>query len=303
MAGPQVSLDLLRTFQVVYRLGTMTGAAAALRLSQPSVTHQMRVLESAVGLPLFLRQARGVTPTAAAHDLAKRLDGPLDALAAVAVGLSDAQGPSGRTLHLGGPAELLTTRVAPALSDVLAAGVRVRVRVGQADDLIGELAAGRLDLIVSTVRPRRSGIHAEPLCDEEFALVAAPTLVRELDPHLMGTNPGRALSALPLLAYSEDLAIIRRWWRHVLHQPPAAHPVLVLPDLRGLLTAAVAGLGATVLPLYLCAEDLAAGRLLTVHATDDPPINTLYLAARAATRHQPHISRAWATLQQQAGRW
>ncbi|MEU4427970.1 LysR family transcriptional regulator, partial [Actinoplanes sp. NPDC024001] len=79
-----LSLDLLHTFLAVHRAGTLTRAAELLGLSQPTVTAQLRTLESRIGQPLFVRGARGVTPTPAADDLARRLDGPLDALAAVA---------------------------------------------------------------------------------------------------------------------------------------------------------------------------------------------------------------------------
>jgi DNA-binding transcriptional LysR family regulator len=280
-----VSLDLLHTFLAVHRSGTLTRAAEMLGLSQPTVTAQVRALESELGHPLFVRGARGVTPTAAADDLARRLDGPMDALAGVAAGLRDPRGPAGRTLHLGGPAELMTERVVPALAGTIAAGVAVRVRLGLADDLLAELGQGRLDLVVSAIRPRRAGLHAEPLCDEEFVLVAAPALMPVTD-----------LSRAPLMSYAEELPIIRRWWRHVLGQPPPKRAVLVVPDLRALRTAAIAGIGVTVLPRYLVAEDLAGGVLAEVLPTADPPINTLYLATRAAGRDAPHLAAARAAL-------
>ncbi|MDI6100940.1 LysR family transcriptional regulator [Actinoplanes sp. NEAU-A12] len=280
-------LDLLHTFLTVYRAGTMTRAAETLGLSQPTVTAQLRGLESRIGQPLFVRGARGVTPTPAADDLARRLDGPMDALAGVASGLLGEAGPAGRTLHLGGPAELMSTRVLPALAGVIAAGVEVRVRLGLADELLAELSDGRLDLVVSAIRPRRSGLHAEPLCDEEFVLVGAP---------------GVDVSA-GLLAYAEELPIIRRWWRHVLGTPPPKRAVLVVPDLRALRAAAVAGIGVTVLPRYLIGDELRTGELVELMSTEDPPINTLYLATRAAARDEPHLTGARTTLLAAAKGW
>ncbi|MEU4626697.1 LysR family transcriptional regulator [Actinoplanes sp. NPDC023801] len=279
-------LDLLHTFLTVHRAGTMTRAAETLGLSQPTVTAQLRTLESRIGQPLFVRGARGVTPTAAADDLARRLDGPMDVLAGVAASLAGAGNAAGRTLHLGGPAELVSARVLPALAGVIAGGTDVRVRLGLADDLLGELSDGRLDLVVSAIRPRRAGLHAEPLCDEEFVLVAAPGV---------GTSD--------LLAYAEELPIIRRWWRHVLGTPPPRRAVLVVPDLRALRAAAVAGIGATVLPRYLVEDELRSGTLVEVRPTDDPPINTLYLATRAAARDEPHLRAARTALLAAGREW
>jgi DNA-binding transcriptional LysR family regulator len=298
-----VSLDLLRTFHAAYRTGTLTAAARLLGLSQPTVTTQLRALEAAIGQPLFHRNARGVAPTAAGNDLARRLDGPLDALAEVAADLGRAPSLAGRTLRLGGPAELTTTRALPALADTMLAGVAVRFRLGLADELIAELVGGHVDLAISAVRPRRSGLHVEPLCDEEFVLVASPVMAATLDADLLAAQPARALARAPLLAYAEDLPVVRRWWRHTLGVAPPKRAALVVADLRGLRAAAVAGAGVTVLPRYLCADDLTAGRLVALVETDDPPINTLYLATRSERRTEPHIAHAWTALLRHASTW
>ncbi len=295
-----VSLDLLRTFHAVYRSGTVTAGARLLGFSQPGVTAQLRALESQVGQQLFVRGARGVRATEAAHDLARRLDGPLDALADVAADLRRDPAVRGRTLRLGGPADLTTTRVLPALAPTVAAGVTVRTSLGLADELLAGLVASRLDLVVSAVRPRQRGLHAEPLFDEEFVLVAAPGVV---DTALLETAPARAVAAVPLLADAEELPITRRWWRHVLGVAPPRRAAVVVPDLRGLLAMALAGGGAAVLPRYLCTEQLASGELEAVLDGDDPPINTLYLAARTTVRNEPHIDHAWATLRAAAADW
>jgi DNA-binding transcriptional LysR family regulator len=302
-ASKPLSLDLLRTFLAVHRAGTLTGAARLLQLSQPSVTSQLRALEHALGQPLFVRHARGVVPTATADDLARRLDGPLDAVADIAATALGSATIAGRTLRLGGPSEAIAELVLPALAAATAAGMTVRVRPGLAQDLLTELATGLLDLVVSTVRPRRRGVSHTPLYDEEFTLLAAPVVVDGLDRDLLSSDPAKALQDLALLGYAEELPIIRRWWRHVLGSPPRQRAVLVVPDLRALHSAALAGIGATVLPRYLYAADLAAGRLVELLPTDDPPINTLYLAARVTARAEPHIAHAWDALLAAARTW
>jgi DNA-binding transcriptional LysR family regulator len=46
------------------------------------------------------------------------------------------------------------------------------------------------------------------------------------------------------------------------------------------LAATVAGAGISVLPRYLCRNQLAAGALVTLFEPELAPINTLYLATR-----------------------
>lgn len=97
-----MDLALLRTFVTVHRAGSFTRAAALLGLSQPAVTSQIRTLERQLGRPLFLRQARGVTPTTIGDELAHKAAPHLDALVEIAeTGLDDES--SLRTLHLAGP--------------------------------------------------------------------------------------------------------------------------------------------------------------------------------------------------------
>ncbi|MFI6438758.1 LysR family transcriptional regulator [Streptomyces sp. NPDC050759] len=53
----------LRYFLTVVRAGTVSGAAQELRISQPSLSQQIKRLERRVGAPLFIRSSRGVELT------------------------------------------------------------------------------------------------------------------------------------------------------------------------------------------------------------------------------------------------
>jgi DNA-binding transcriptional LysR family regulator len=299
------SLDLLRTFLAVHRSGSVTAAAQLLGLSQPAVTGQVKALEERAGRPLFIRHARGVTATAAGDELAHRIAGPMDEIGrALGGGIFPDDSVSARQVaYLGAPAEFAAALLMPALAEVPASGVSLRFTTGLADDLLAQLAAGALDLVVSTQRPRRRGLAAEPLWDEEFVLVAAPPWGGRLPAATLAADGARALLGVPLLAYSEEMPIIRRYWRQVFGIPPAGRAAIVIPDLRGILAAAVAGAGITVLPRYLCAGELTAGELRLLLDPAEPPINTLYLAARQGALAQPHLAMVHRTLRSKASLW
>ncbi|GAA3203158.1 LysR family transcriptional regulator [Actinocorallia longicatena] len=285
------SLDLaqLRTFLSVYRAGSLTAAARLVGLSQPTVTTQLKALEKSLGRPLFERLPRGVAPTAAADELAARLAGPMDALEAIAGGGTREEPAPAPPVLLGGPAEMLAVLALPALAPLAGRGVRLRVTSGLADGLLDGLRSGRFDLVVSAVRPRGRSLLAEPLMDEEFVLVAAPSWADRLGQVPPDGGGPALLAGVPLLSYAEDLPILRRYWRHVFGARLAADPAIVVPDLRAVLSAAVAGAGATVLPHYLCAAELDAGTLVRLLDPDDPPINTAYLAQRVGAQIHPHV--------------
>ncbi|MGS2613116.1 LysR family transcriptional regulator [Micromonospora sp. LZ34] len=288
----KVSLDLLRSFLAVHRSGSITGAAELLGLAQPTVTAQLRALEEALGRPLFDRVPRGVLPTAAGDELARRVADPLDRLEEV---LADERAvPYPRTVFLGGPAEFLAERALPAVAGLVAEGLQVRVAAGLPDQLAEDLTAGRLDLAVTSVRPRRRGLTAEPLYDEEFALVAAPVWAGRLS----GPVTPQTLRAVPLVAYAEEAPIVRRYWRTVFDTRLTRTPNLVVADLRAVLAAVLAGAGASVLPTYLCRAQLATGELVPLLRPPVPPLNTLYLAARpgvAGRREVQAVRRALVT--------
>jgi DNA-binding transcriptional LysR family regulator len=291
------SLDLLRSFLAVHRTGSITGAAELLGLAQPTVTAQLRALEEAVGRPLFHRLPRGVAPTAAGDELARRVGEPLDRLADVLA--DDAGTPYPRTVFLGGPAEFLAERVLPALAGRVADGLQLRVSAGLPEQLLDDLVAGRLDLAVTSVRPRRRGLTVEPLYDEEFVLVAAPAWAERLP----GPVTPQALRAVPLVAYGEEAPILRRYWRTVFDTRLTRTPSLVVADLRAVRAAVVAGAGVSVLPTYLCRAELAAGSVRALLAPPVSPLNTLFLAVRPGVIGRREVAAVRRTLLAAADGW
>ncbi|MDY0910666.1 LysR family transcriptional regulator [Microbacterium sp. CFBP9034] len=291
-------LPLWRTFLAVHASGSLSAAARTLGLTQPAVSGQLQALERIVGERLFVRGARGVAPTPRAGALAAQLAGPFDALAAALAGAD----PAGRLVHppvrLGAPAELLGEVVAPALAPLVADGVRVQAVSGTTSILTDGLRAGTLDLAIASERPRGRAVIATPLVDETFVLVAAPALADAagLSPERLADAGALPLEGVPLLSYAHDVPVLRRFWRHVFGVRLEREPALTLPDLRALRHAAIAGAGVTVLPEYLCRGALAAGSLVVLRPTDDPPRNTLFLVRRSGGAPRPHVERVAALL-------
>lgn len=79
------SLDwaLLRSFVAVMRYGTLSAAAAAIGQTQPTLGRHVRLLEEAIGEPLFLRRSNSLTPTDRALALFERASAMEEAAFAV----------------------------------------------------------------------------------------------------------------------------------------------------------------------------------------------------------------------------
>lgn len=266
------SWSTLRVFVAVYRAGSITAAAADLGMAQASVSAQIATLEKRLGYQLFQRVRTGVIATDRGRDLAALLAGPVDALAAVTGAASGGDHPGERSVVIGGPAEFLSEVVLPGLVTELPVGVRLDARFGLADPLIEALETGQLDVLVSSVQPRRRGLRFAPVYDEHFVVVAHPRWADQAQ---------HDIDSVPVLAYDAQLQIIRRYWRSVFDRRPIRlRAVALVPDLRVLARLAVAGVGMTVLPEYLARSFLERGDLVRLHEPDVAPLNTLYVATR-----------------------
>jgi DNA-binding transcriptional LysR family regulator len=300
-----MDLALLRTFVTVHRAGSFTRAAALLGLSQPAVTSQIRTLERQLGRPLFLRQARGVTPTTIGDELAHRAAPHLDALVEIAEsGLDDDS--SYRTLYLAGPPEFTTERVLPALTGLTGddgQGLTLRVSFGTAEETLEGLSCGRHDLAISTTRPRGALLSATPLCDEEHVLVAAPRWAERIGADTVRLKGAPALEDLPVVEVHESLPFVSRYWASVFDCAPAATGTVIVPDLRAVLSCASAGAGLAVLPRYLCARALEQGTVVTLLDPVVPPLRTYFLVVRTGTLALPHVARAHEWLRRAATAW
>jgi DNA-binding transcriptional LysR family regulator len=296
-----MDLALLRTFVTVHRAGSFTRAAALLGLSQPAVTGQIRTLERQLGRPLFLRQARGVTPTTIGDELAHRAAPHLDALVEIAeAGLDDEAGI--RTLHLAGPPEFTSLRALPALTPLIGQGLALRASFGTVEETLEGLAAGHHDVAITTARPRGGLLTATALCDEEHILVAAPRWAARLGPSAL--RKGHVvLEQLPVVEVHESLPLVSRYWNAVFDSRPPAAGAVIAPDLRAVLETTASGAGLAVLPRYLCEEALEQGRLVALLDPAVPPLRTYFLVVRTGTLAHPHIARAHEALVRAAADW
>jgi DNA-binding transcriptional LysR family regulator len=283
-------LNLFRTFLTVYRTESISGAAKGLNLSQPAVTKQIQQLEVQLSRALFTRLPRSIVPTLAADELARRIGEHIDALETTLeiskLGTSDLTG----TVFLGGPSEFLGAKLLPALSSLHRHKIQLRVVLGQPESLLEDLQAGALDLMISTVRVASRGLEVQPIYLEELILVGSATWAKRLPVKLLETRGAAAFQNVPLLAYAEDLPMLRRYWRKVFGRVPSGNASMVVPDLRAIVQTAIAGAGVTVLPRYIVETALEDRTLIQLFEPAKPPVNQLWLAWRSSRREHPRVS-------------
>ncbi|KUR76375.1 LysR family transcriptional regulator [Novosphingobium sp. FSW06-99] len=283
----------LRTFVEVYRQRSISGAARALDLTQPAISQHVASLEGAIGRQLFERHAQGVTPTAAADELAKDIGDRLDlAEAALATARARSAAMAG-AVRIIGHADFLSEMIAPLLVPLLETGMRVRLETANHDGVMHSLVEGHCDLGLSASPINDRRLRSELVHCERVIAVAAPAVAARI---AAAGDLVTALASEPVLAYNIEQSLIDEWLEtNRLHREPVS-PALVAPDLRGLRALLGVGFGWTVLPIYLCAAELARGDLVEIPAPIGPGTNSYFLVWLPAALRQPRIAHARQTL-------
>ena len=295
MADP----TFLRTFLAIYRSGSVTQAARSLHLTQPAISQHLKALETQVGRPLFVRHSRGVRATPAAHDLAQSVAPHVDALDAVLEGMRAGPEVPAGPVHLGGPVDFLATRIIPALAPLVERGARLLVHPGLASELLDMLAAGELDLLLAMAHAPLSEITFEPFFDEELTLVtpahdSGGSVHADADPDKLAEGP--------FVAFTNDMPVVRRYFREAYGLELQKNPAVVVPDLRAVAAAVAAGAGISVLPKHLV-ESLADPRIVSVEPAAPVKPESVFLAYRAGKIHSPRVAAVRTLLTETAATW
>ncbi|WP_377615086.1 LysR family transcriptional regulator [Ottowia flava] len=169
-------LQLLVTLD---RVGSLHAAAAELHLTQPTLSKALHEVESAFGLALFIRGARGMQPTAVGQLAIRGAERLLRELSHL-VAETTAE-PAGAVLHIGAP-PFVALAYLPQVVQNLARqrpGVRVHLQEGLTPVLAHALMHKHLDALVTTFSRELSEtafpkLHYEKLFETESAVIAAP---------------------------------------------------------------------------------------------------------------------------------
>jgi DNA-binding transcriptional LysR family regulator len=283
-----VNLEWYRSFIEVYRVGTVSGAAQVLHLTQPAVSQHIAALEAALGQSLFQRMPRQMLPTDEGKSLYTQIVAAIEKLESITTRSLATNAP--QVIRIGTPQEFFTERILTRLPQ--SENLLYRIRLGLAQDLIEQLLKGQLDVVVATQKIARSELEYQLIHKENFWLVAPPETVIPIPLESLQvdlTALEQWLRGQPLIAYGEELPIVRRFWRVVFGRRLDVVPRLVLPDLQMIRQAIAVGFGFSVLPDYLCEEMVNTGALTLILKPTDAVSNQIWLAYRKSERQSQRI--------------
>ncbi|MDN5787077.1 LysR family transcriptional regulator [Pseudorhodobacter sp.] len=251
------TLDEIEAFLTVMELGTITAAAARLNLSKSVISKRISDLELTLGVALFRRNAGRIAPTEGALRLDDRMRPALADLAAAAE--SAAWGGAGDdalrgSLSITAPMSFGTMHLSPIIARFAARHPSLDLRVDY-DDRARDLLRDGFDIAIRIGHLRDTALTQRKLCEDEAIPCASPAW---LDQH------GRPQTMADLAGHQvigyHHMSNAQLW--HLADQvAPALHSRITLNNGEALRDMAIEGLGLAILPGFLAASALAAGKL------------------------------------------
>ena len=261
------TLRQFRAFSLVARQHSFAQAAAELHLTPSAVSLQIKELEHAVGVPLFGRNGRNVTLTAAGALLLE------DVLQALAV-LQHAEDALARLRDQPAPSVAvgMVSNAKYFLPRLLArfheqdSRVELQVSVGNREQLLERLRAGHVDLAIMGMPPSDLAAHAEPFAIQPLGIVASPR-------HRLAGAP-----AVPVAALAGDEFIVRepgsgtRAAMEAFFAEAGVRPrrLMELSSNEAIKQVVIGGMGLAFLSLHTVGLELRAGLLVALDVVGLP---------------------------------
>lgn len=240
--GSLPSLTGLRAFEAMGRTGSATRAAAELHVTHSAVSRQVKALEAALGVRLFEGPKHRLTLTEPGRTLLAGLTESFDGLAAVVRRVRERD-----VVRLAIHPSLAVKWLVPRLADFEAQHPEISLLLSELE--LRALRQRGADIALRYVDADQLGEPGlEALAENGVGLVCAPALAGSLE-------------AAPRLTTRTREQAWPEWEALAGRSAPRGRN-RTLAHLHMVVDAAVAGLGAAVLPRAIVEDEITAGRLV-----------------------------------------
>jgi DNA-binding transcriptional LysR family regulator len=250
----------LRTFWTFARIRHFTRTAEELDITQSAVSHALKKLERSVGAPLLERRNNQYELTQAGEALLAACERIFREVEHFESQMERDDWQRRQKLRLGAPVEFGTTILVEQLADFMRRHPYIHLALQCSHHLHAPLLHGELDLIVDCHPLHHREVEQHFLFRERYVVIATPGFLAE--------HPLRCfedLEAVTVLSMDES----GEWWDNFVSAQPrrdrtVLQHIVQINHVRGLVNAALAGIGVSFVPRYTVEAELDAGRLVDV---------------------------------------
>ena len=260
----------IRTFVRVYELGNMSAAGRDLRISPAVTSTRISQLEEHLGVRLFQRTTRHLTPTEQGISFYRGAMNILDSIELAEAQITDMTENLKGSLYVAAPLGVGRRLLAPKVPDFLDRYPDITVRLRLSDRKI-DLTTEGLDLAFFLGQPEDSNLRIRKISDIDRVLCAAPEYIKRKGMPMSGddiVNDRHECLKLRFPSASE------LQWQLLTKEGPKRFRVsghYESDDGDVLTDWALAGHGIVLKPIFEIIDHLKAGRLLQV-AKNTPPV-------------------------------
>lgn len=248
-------LNALRAFEVAARVGSFTGAAEELSVSQGAISRHIQHLEAVLGVTLFTRSHRLVSLTGYGRDYAEAIGAALGAVEMATARLKESA--SQDPVRFRGFSNFVQQWLLPRLGSFTEANPDIQVIITTADE--GPLTDGDLvDLTVHVHQPRQFGLEYHELFDHALIPVCRPELATQLGEATEASHLARGR----LIHSARRPDDWKQWFEKAGAPEPAAYSSIFFENSALVYRGALSGLGIALVQKQHVRTDIEEGRLV-----------------------------------------
>lgn len=163
----------LRLVAAIADSGSLTRAAELVHLAPSSASHRLTQLEAVLGVPLFVRHARGLTPTAAGESLLRHARQVFAQLEQMHADLAPYAGGLHRQVTVFANTNAINCFLPEDLGDFLREHPQVRISLEEQPSpaIIQAVAAGQVELGVVAAEGSLAGLENQPYRRDRLVLI------------------------------------------------------------------------------------------------------------------------------------
>jgi len=278
----EIALRQIRAVIAVCEEGSFTAAAARENATQSGISQHVAALERSLGVKLFERSARGVTPTPAGQRYYKHC---IEAIGQIAKANAEVRGFAARVsgdLRIGLIPTLTRAALAPTLEKFVARypDVRLHILEGYSGALTDMVQNGELDFAAVPAAEGRVGLKTRLIARDREMLVS--NVSRGLKPFA----PVRLKDCGPLKIILPSRANVRRRNIEVYFETHGieVESFIEMDAMIGTLQFVLRSDWVAILSGLICVSDIERPTRRVISPIDDPPLTAEFVVISPARR-------------------
>ncbi|NIO48579.1 MAG: LysR family transcriptional regulator [Candidatus Aminicenantes bacterium] len=266
------------TFLAVLETGGIARAAEQLCITQPAVSHRIKMFERELNIRLFKPQGRKIVPTDAARRLEKICRHYLNELSAFHSELFRSDGKTRETICIGSVSGFGRFFLFPLLCAPEFSHLRLHLTYPLARDIFRDIEEGNYQLGFVYHKKLSHRLIFHPVYNEELVLIGSPQRHFEA----ADFTDVNSYQNIPFITYDESDYVFGKWFESNFRKQPRTIPSYHhFEELEEVIAMVVRGDGLSIVPDYTVSREVKNHEIEIIRPTKNICYNQVYAVTPA----------------------